>query len=515
MVSALAAARFEARPVPIDQQPSIGSASEERAVIADLFQRSAPAEAASIFSLCRYAQSKEWVSGSLEMRLAQYACCDVDLRETGDKFVGRKYLTPNEAVGSGLRSLLDDMDRGLIVSVGTERSLFDLALADPERCEGLVVRDINPWVKAYLDFVVCLFRISDSREEFLSLSKPPQEIDREEMGQRLDELRRKIEAARTIPGVVKEYYQKNLDQFARVYYRSLRDSALAHPESPPGFAERYRYLFFAVDYFNRDDIFLKLQKFAREGRIVTTVGTICDLSFLGDKSVSIIDTSNVHNYSMMDIRGYRSDHPPRVIWTVCRGLRIPAIYHSFRYEQLTAEEREELSLFHQRLNPAGPSYLRSLFSSQAGDVDVCSYSKEALEVFRAFWEKLCYEIPEHDFLCFAPNANNEYGIEKLKKLPRATIEFMMKDPAFSRFTEELVKGYDRLGSDLYMKFMDVPGWREAFESAMKEGFVLTRRIFEGLCIDELLKKFCDRFGRERVALWDAKHQAKIRALLGI
>ena len=104
----------------------------------------------------------------LELQLQDVVCTDVNITTFTDFF-----LTPSETVGTDLAPHIQKMEQGLIVSVGTERSFFDLALADQSRCEGLVVRDINPKVKAYVDFNVLLFRIANSRKDYCLLAKKP------------------------------------------------------------------------------------------------------------------------------------------------------------------------------------------------------------------------------------------------------------------------------------------------------------------------------------------------------
>jgi len=72
------------------------------------------------------------------------------------------YRYPNEGNITEYRSLFQMQQPGLLVSTGTERSFFALietVLASPQGyCKGLVIRDINPKVKAYTDFNVLLLR---------------------------------------------------------------------------------------------------------------------------------------------------------------------------------------------------------------------------------------------------------------------------------------------------------------------------------------------------------------------
>jgi len=73
-------------------------------------------------------------------------------------------------------------------------------LADPTKCEGLVIRDISHRVKAYVDCNVLLLRISNSREEYCALAKEFNEKAILEKNYRDP----------TIPEVWKKYYKENL-----------------------------------------------------------------------------------------------------------------------------------------------------------------------------------------------------------------------------------------------------------------------------------------------------------------
>ena len=106
-----------------------------------------------------------------------------------------QFLEPNERIPVNVRPHLLKMQRGLIVSVGTERSFFDLLLSDPNLCTGLVVRDVNPRVKAYVDFNTLLLTIATSRLDYRALIEQfnPSEI------------RLRINLARDMPAQVRNY----------------------------------------------------------------------------------------------------------------------------------------------------------------------------------------------------------------------------------------------------------------------------------------------------------------------
>jgi hypothetical protein len=219
-----------------------------------------------------------------EVALKEYVCTDVDIH-VGGRF-GYFFLTPNEIFPENVASHLKSMPQGVILSVGTERCFFDLLFADPAKCEGMVVRDVNSRVKAYVDFNVLLLRIAASRQEYCSLAKKPE--NEEAFKVRLAAIRAMIGASDDIPSFLKAYYQKYLEDFASVYYRTEKDWAY----ESEGFYSK-------VNYYKNDALFAKLQLYAKAGRIVSTIGDINDLSPFCTQKIGAIDASNVGEYCFL------------------------------------------------------------------------------------------------------------------------------------------------------------------------------------------------------------------------
>ena len=103
------------------------------------------------------------------------------------------YLQPNEGGVSAIKPHLDSAFRAAkepsyLVAVGTERTLFDLVLA--ENCKGLIIRDIDPRVIAYMHFNIMLLRICENRNEYIELTSSPKNYNK---------IKAKLMADRNIP----------------------------------------------------------------------------------------------------------------------------------------------------------------------------------------------------------------------------------------------------------------------------------------------------------------------------
>ena len=240
----------------------------------------------------------------------------------------RDYLEPNEYFPEGVKPHLQWNKKGLLVSTGTERSFFDLLFSDETQCEGLVVCDINPRVKAYVDFNVLLLRISKTREEYLKLSTVPE--DDQTLNERIKIIGTKINEC-PLSQKIHDYYLNNFKKFASIY--------LYADQFWRGKKSEY---FTECRYDQYDDAFLKLQKYAQSGNIIAAIGDINDLTFLKRRHITILDTSNILAYSLLDLHGPQDFHP-RIIWT---NLTLyTTTYRSYIHEDLSTEEKKELNTF--------------------------------------------------------------------------------------------------------------------------------------------------------------------------
>ena len=281
---------------------------------------------------------------SLEELYADLAFQDFDVHA---KINFSDYLSPNETRPIDVKQHLDHISKpGLIVSVGFLRSLFDLILCDPEKCHGLVVVDINPRVKACVDFVAMLLRITEDRAEFANLSGPIPgsevqhllekcsscvSFSESNLKDRMETIRAKLEKS-DIPEEVKKYYLRNLENLAEIYFSA--DQSWKKESSFEG-----------VKFFEDDRLFNVLQSYAKSGKIIALVGDINDLQFLSGQDVAIVDISNVTDYGIIDLKGGENFHP-RVIWTKMQEKEnlLQSQYFSYTHRPFPRAHKAEMDL---------------------------------------------------------------------------------------------------------------------------------------------------------------------------
>lgn len=257
---------------------------------------------------------------SLETRLLDQVCF-----KSPFKTVFANFLFPNEYSPERIKPHLEP---GLWVTTGTERSFFLLSMDGEDQCEGVVVRDVNPLVKAYNDFNILLLRLCDTREEYAELSTRPAYMDKDDgdarlLQDRIPIIRQKLQAANISPEL-KTYYLENLASLATIYFNERQDWRTIEKEN-----------FTHCRYDLLNELFLRVQKKAREGNFVSTVGCINDLTFLGERKVAVIDTSNISDYIFIDPK-FAFPSTPRLIHTT----NIPFTkFHSHKFVPLTLPER--------------------------------------------------------------------------------------------------------------------------------------------------------------------------------
>lgn len=405
---------------------------------------------------------------SLEQQYEHLALQEVDILEEIDF---KNYLFPNEGMPILVKPHLYKINEpGIIVSAGTERSFFDLALSNPDKCLGLVVRDINPKVKAYVDFNTMLLRISEDRKEYVKLSEIITGEDREKnLRIRIETIRAKVTKT-DLPEPVKNYYLKNLENFAKVYF-SVDQSWKNTP------------YFEGVKYFEDDKLFNVLQHFAKAGKIIATIGDINDLEFLKDQNVAIVDVSNIHDYIIMDLKGGENFHP-RVIWTWQHPKQ--SEYFSYMYHPLDVEKRAEFNKLLDELKEAEvlvgsdfdpdpdktlSSSLKDLMIRASINPDIfnkemiSSYCEKTLTELKDFKSKWMFKDPTLGWICVSPVENQA---KKLREMDPSKLKELSKNPEISRFAGVLVEMWKKLDPQKYALFSEVPGWKEAFIQMVKK-----------------------------------------------
>lgn len=233
------------------------------------------------------------------------------------------YRDPNEG---GVKEIIPHLEMtkpSLLVSAGTERSFWDLILLDqkyPDQCQGLVVRDISPKAVAYVNFVIILLLCAKNREELQKFAQPTDNLE-----EHIQTIRSLLASVSYSPRM-KAFYEKNLESFAKSYFEA---------------SHRWRTeAFFPVNYFNNEEEFQILKKYADQGKMIATLGDIGDLQFLEDAGhkIGIVDTSNIHDYAL--IRPKWKESKPKIISTY-QDYR-QTIYESTSYQPLSAEQEKQL-----------------------------------------------------------------------------------------------------------------------------------------------------------------------------
>jgi len=343
--------------------------------------------AASCFALGTLARlltlkSSVWCTKfDLEKLYESLVCSDVDINfNCGFE----DFLWPNEHRPDFLTAHLANLEEGIFVSTGTERVFFELLFANETTCKGVVVRDINHRVKAYIDFNVLLLRLAKDRQEYCQLSAPVA-LDRKEFEDRIHEIKEKIGQSSMSP-TLKNYYLKNLAHFSQIYFKY---SGVWKEDST-----NYGGCFYHLN----DDQFLKLQRYAQAGSIICTIGTINDLEFLGPQKVAMVDVSNIPQYTLIHLKGLRKSIP-RIVWTYLNQLNEARTkYCSCKYEPLNENETREFD----RLYSIFTSSFNALSSDDAGGTfhSCCSTpkalaarSKLGLKALKNYVRENIIEIP--------------------------------------------------------------------------------------------------------------------------
>ncbi len=276
---------------------------------------------------------------NLESMLLQHLQRWVPVREENRKL---DYRRPNEGTPESIQTHLK-MDRpGIIVSTGTERSMGFLPFLSEQGnrenrnfVQGIVSCDLNPLVKRYNDYLILLLRLSYDQKDFLQLSRTPtwlrelhptrgvnhsleKETCKEHIQTRLNE-------DQSISDEMKAYYTTHLEALAEAYYE-----VQALPGSTPCALTGVNYLDQASEQSKAH--FSCLQRFAREGKLVSVIGNINDLTWLENLNINMVDTSNIDCFEKVNPRYAPSQKtPPRLIWTqVCwiSTLYFSKVFHT-------------------------------------------------------------------------------------------------------------------------------------------------------------------------------------------
>lgn len=227
----------------------------------------------------------------------------------------RDYREPNEAMPINIIPHLELMEKGWIKSCGTERSIYDLLLSP--NCEGLLISDIHPKVIGYCRFLILLVYCANDREDFCNLSHPSNlnliESLKEQVLNRIVKL--------NMPNLMISYFMENFASLALCY--------LGFRHLPPGSNHD------GIDYRKNDLLFNKLQRYARNLKIIPVQEEINDFTLSAGRKVTVIDTSNISDYVAIKPFGC-GDVRPRIIFT--KPSEVETKYYSCLYSKFTDEE---------------------------------------------------------------------------------------------------------------------------------------------------------------------------------
>lgn len=415
---------------------------------------------------------------SLEVRFSSLALQRADVKA---KLDFKDYLSPNEGTPTAIKPHLDLIEeRGVIVAAGTERIFFDLVLCDPDKCDGLIGRDINPRVKAYIDFNVMLLRISKDRKEYADLSDNCCD----------SKIKEKLIANKdNMPPEIFEYYMTNFEDYANVYFgveKTWRTS--------PYYKD--------VNYYTEDRFFEILQSYAKRGMIISTIGDINDLTIIQDQKIAAVDVSNISDYVFLNIKGGNNFHPI-VIWTNLGIDYATTNYFSItNYTPLPEDKEKEINSLLDDISSSirsqidGTTYssikkikFNNLLSRFGFDItpplkfSSIAYSYEFLDALERTKKHCLFNIPHIGWIFVAPDLNDYCFREaqaeanlKLKQLSLENVELLIEyinnlTPELrTRFFEAFFHSWCIFDNDpeKFYAFSKIPEWSYLFPKFLKK-----------------------------------------------
>jgi hypothetical protein len=422
------------------------------------------------------------------------------------------YLEPNEGSPQRIKPHLALAERGVSVVTGTERGYFHLLFSDEKKCQGLIFMDINPKAVFYTRFNTCLLELSKDRNEYVKLSERPK--DEASFAERIETVAAKIGES-DLPEKIKKFYLEHILDCTSVYYGKIqcwRDD------------DYYKQCRYDLD----DAHFSKLQKYAKSGNIISILGDINDLRFIGVRNVfvSVLDTSNICDYACINPQG-TGNFRPRVVWTT----QSPRVTDYFSYVHKTLNDQERIEFdelvktikqanqidddLHNWLNNKLPSNswlnneLLSNSHSDRFNADIGAFhSRNTLKGLREYVAENILEVPRLGYIDMKMSYR---GFERLNSFSPEEIDCLCKHEGARRFLESLVDNWVILDPKIYLAFSRIEGWKEEFEKKFScrcqnlDGF-LGRLEEQGL-----LEGFIQEFGQGRLdALKEKDRLANLR-----
>jgi hypothetical protein len=255
----------------------------------------------------------------------------IDLKTTKYNF-----LDPNEANPQNMLKHLEDITmNGYFITTGSERAFF-LALLAYNKLSGVIVVDIDPKNKAYVDMNILMLRLSDTMEEYQDLSSPlsASEDINDAFIKKQSYIISKLNKS-NLPEKAKAYYIRNFAELTKAYFQMSKHSWKTDEWMQ-------EYWFSEVSYYKNYEQFIKLKNLADEGNIIAITTNINDLDLakkLSDLHISVTDVSNIHEMVPLYLGKFASTRADtRVIWTQPSGLS--TAYYSFLQSPVKPEKED-------------------------------------------------------------------------------------------------------------------------------------------------------------------------------
>lgn len=421
--------------------------------------------------------------------------CPDELDLTKNKY-GADFFFPNERginqVQLYLQKGFANGNRDLLVATGTYRCFFDLILCNG-LCAGLIIMDINPRVKAYMDFIILLLRISIDREDFTQL------FQEENWKQSIPVIKMRLQNHANISGKLKDYYLKNLENFAEIYYQNSLTARALIKDFP--FEKE-------VDFRVNDDAFALLKTYADKGAIVVITDSIEHLNQLGAR-VAVVDTSNIHWFSPLEFENSNfPKNPPLVIWThllnsaLASYQSVLTTYHSAVPHSLTRQEKKELDNL---INIFDLVKINSPWTRTCCPKIILAdvypgYNIETLRAFQQYRDQYCLNLPHLGWIDFSNDAIfiRSKHREAIQQLSPDQWSEVCHTPGLEHFVNSLAQCWRFsnccLSKEQFFGFSHLPGWEEAFKS-------LACSWSLSLFFNNEFYKIDDPFWREKINSW--------------
>jgi hypothetical protein len=394
----------------------------------------------------------------------------------------KDYREPNEGSPEGIAEHLENSEPGIHIYTGSERAFFGACFSDSSKCHGVIVRDINLKIIAYVNFNTLLLRLSKTRVDYVELTRKCD--DKYPLKGRISVIENLI-INNDLPDYVRSYHLKHLNDFALAYFsveRSWRTTRAKH--------------FKECRYDLHDHLFAKVQAYAKSGNFIAIQGSINDLSFTKDRKISVVDTSNIFDYVFLNIKGLINSET-RIIFTYWNMEKTK--YFSYIHEALTKNEEIDFDNLLKALNLSSSSkysarWVKQLAQEVEGDFDPLNYpegpiySRRMLNMLKDHLEKNFIEMPDGAYFEITDD-------RKLNQATKEQIKSLSQNEKIKKHLTYLISSWSFLNISSYLAFSKVDGWKEEFKNQFIESSNFVNFV-KKLEKNNLLEEFIQFIGLE-------------------